>query len=341
MEIIFYQWQDENFFNIPGQTNDSITNACQGIYNVLITDGNGCTATVGPIDLTAPANPWDITVTENGVNCFGDCDGTATVTVNAGNTGPYTYQWDDPFGQTFATATNLCAGQYNVLISDAGTCDTTISVTIADTAAITTNGVVTDINCNGDCTGEVILTPAGGTGPYTIGWDDGQTGTTASNLCVGNITATVTDNVGCSVDTTFTIIQPLFPLTVTSSFVNITQCGQCNGSATVNVSGGTPGYTYLWSTAGVTGQGTNHVSGLCAGLISVEITDGNGCTIIETFVIQDAQGETFTLATTDASCFNTCDGTASITYTCNTPVCTQNLDRCSNRNAVNTNRNKH
>ncbi len=319
----FYQWQDEFLNDIPGQTNSSMTNICQGIYNLELTDGNGCSVTLGPVNLTQPSQPWDITVSTVGINCFGNCTGSGTVTVNSGNTAPYSYQWDDPFTQTSPTATSLCAGQYNVIVSDAGTCDTTIVVTIADTTAIVMNAAITNINCSGDCTGEVVLSPSGGTGPYTIIWSDAQTGTTASNLCVGNITGTVTDDVGCSIDTTITITQPLQPLTVTSSFVNITQCGQCNGSATVNVSGGTPGYTYVWSTAGVTGQGTNHVSGLCAGLISVEITDDNGCTIIETFVIQDAQGEVFTLNTTDASCFNTCDGTASLTYTCNSPVCSQ------------------
>jgi len=319
----FYQWQDEFFVDIAGQTNITINNICQGQYNLVITDGNGCTATLGPVDLTSPNAPWDVTLTENGVNCNGDCDGTATVTVNSGNVGPYTYLWNDPFAQTFATATNLCAGSYDVVISDAGVCDTTITVVISDTAAIATNGIRTDIDCNGDCTGEVVLAPTGGTPPYAIVWSDTQAGTTASNLCSGNITASLIDDVGCTVDTTFTIVEPLIPLTVTSSFVNITQCGQCNGSATVNVSGGTGTYTYVWSEPAVIGQGTNHVSGLCAGLISVEITDLNGCSIIESFVIQDADGEIFTLTNGDASCFGVCDGTASINYICNSPVCSQ------------------
>lgn len=319
----FYQWLDENLNPIVGQTNDSLINICQGVYHVNVTDGNGCLETFGPMDLTQPLSPWDVTIIETGISCFGDCNGTGSITVNNGNTAPYSFQWDDPLNQTTSNVISLCPGVYNVLISDAGTCDTTVIINIADTAALATNAIQTDIDCNGDCIGEVTLTPSGGTGPYSISWTDFQIGAIASNLCSGAITATIIDDNGCSLDSTFNIIEPLTPLSINSSFSNITQCNLCNGSATVNINGGTPPYTYVWSQAGVAGQGTNQVTALCAGLISVEITDFNGCIITETFVIADVDGETFVLNTNDATCFNTCDGDADITYTCIVPTCSQ------------------
>ncbi len=316
----FYQWLDDLMNPIAGQTNDTISNICQGTYNVQITDGNGCSIIEGPIDLTQPSNPWSVTSSTTDITCFGTCDGTATVTVNSGNTPPYTYLWDDPSAQTTPTATNLCPGTYHVTIFDAGSCDTTIQITILDALPFNTGGTQTDISCFGDCNGTATVNPTGGTSPYVITWDNGDLGSTASNLCAGNVTATMTDANGCSLDTTFTIIEPNAPLQTNTVFSNNSTCGACNGSATINVIGGTHPYTYVW-TGNPTGQGTNSVSGLCAGIISVTVTDANGCSVSEVFPITDINGEVLTMNGTDASCFGTCDGGAEVTFTCSDPTC--------------------
>lgn len=320
--IYFYQWQDDLQTAIAGQTNDTISNICQGTYYIEITDGNGCTLSQGPIDMTQPTNPWDVASSSTDISCNNVCDGTASVVVNAGNNPPYTYLWDDPANQITSTATSLCPGTYNVLISDAGVCDTTVQLTINDVPAFNNLGTQTDINCFGDCTGEAIVTPGGGTGPYTVTWSDAQIGVTASNLCVGPVIATITDATGCSMDTTFTIIEPGSSLTTNSVFVNNSTCGLCNGSATVNVIGGTPNYTYVWS-GPFTGQGTNTVSDLCSGIISVDVTDANGCSVTETFALQDVNGEVLTINSTDVSCFGICDGTADVAFACSDPACVQ------------------
>ncbi|MFK8036730.1 MAG: gliding motility-associated C-terminal domain-containing protein [Crocinitomicaceae bacterium] len=321
--IYFYQWKDENMVNIVGQTNDSIIDICQGTYYLEVTDGNGCLELFGPIDLTQPNLPWDISVVVSDISCFGDCNGSAAITVNAGNTPPYFYSWNDPLNQTTATGINLCEGLYSVTVSDQSSCDTTVSIQINSADPINTNAIQTNILCADDCNGEVTLMPSGGTGPYSVAWSNGDNGLVSSNLCAGNVTANLIDNLGCTLDTTFVITEPLSPISVISSFSNITQCNECNGSATINVLGGTTPYTFVWSEGGVTGQGTNNVTNLCSGLISVTVTDANGCSIIESFLIEDVNGDIFSLNTADASCFNICDGTATITPTCTVPNCTQ------------------
>ena len=318
----FYQWLDNAQNPIAGQTNDTINNLCQGTYYVQITDGNGCSIINGPIDMTQPTDPWNVTSTSTDISCNGVCDGTAGVTVIAGNTPPYTYLWDDPATQTNPNATALCPGTYNVTISDAGVCDTTVTLTVNDVPAFNNQGAQTNVSCFGDCTGDATVTPSGGNAPFNIVWSDAQTGNTASNLCVGPITATITDASGCSMDTTFTITEPANPLTANTVFANNATCGACNGSATINVVGGTPPYTYVW-TGNPTGQGTNTVSNLCAGIISVDVTDANGCTITQVFPITDVNAEVLTMSTTDASCFGVCDGTANASFTCSDPTCVQ------------------
>ncbi len=317
----FFQWLDEFSVFLPGQTDDTMSAVCQGIYNLTITDANGCAQSFGPFDMTAPTSPWVVTESQTNTSCFGTCDGTATVTVLAGNNPPYTYLWDDPFAQTTPTATNLCAGVYNVLISDAGVCDTTITFTILDNPQILANATITDVLCNGDCTGQVDVAPSGGTGPYTVTWSDLQVGLSAINLCAGAITCSITDANGCVLDTTITIAEP--PALVSASvFSNPSTCGVCNGSATVNVVGGTGGYTYDWFPDPAAGEGTPSALGLCPGIVTCTITDANGCVLVEVFAISDINGEVLDSAFTDVSCFGVCDGTADVIYVCGDPGCT-------------------
>ncbi|WP_066758704.1 T9SS type B sorting domain-containing protein [Crocinitomix algicola] len=319
----FYQWLDEFGDPILGQTDDSLENVCQGFYNLEITDLNGCSSLFGPIDMTAPSSPWDVMISQTDITCAGDCDGTATVVVLDGNNPPYTYLWDDPLSQTTPTANFLCEGTWSVTISDAGVCDTTISFNIVDNDPLFANMTdITHVDCFGECTGEITVNPIGGMPPYTLNWSDGQTGDHAIDLCSGPITLSITDALGCNIDTTFTINEAT-EITTLSSFSNNTTCGECNGSATVNVSGGTPGYDYDWTPDPLAGEGTNNATGLCPGVVSVTITDANGCELVETFGITDVPGEDVTVVSTDESCFGACDGTAEAIYVCSDPTCTQ------------------
>lgn len=318
----FFQWQDEFGVNLGGQTNDTMNNVCQGIYNVVVTDFEGCSIAFGPIDMTAPASPWIVTTASSDPTCSGSCDGTATVTVLGGNNPPYSYQWNDPFNQVTPGATNLCAGTWTVTISDAGICDTTISLTLVSAPAIIANAAITNILCFGASTGTITANPFGGLAPYTITWSDGQLGATASNLTAGAITMHVTDGNGCTKDTTIILTQPT-QLVVNSSFSNNSSCGVCNASATVNVAGGVPGYSYDWTPDPAAGDGTNNATGLCPGVVSCDITDQNGCLLTQAFPISDINGEILSPTSTDASCFGVCDGTADAAYTCGDPACTQ------------------
>ncbi|MBK6527300.1 MAG: SprB repeat-containing protein, partial [Crocinitomicaceae bacterium] len=149
--------------NLPGQTNDTLNNVCQGIYNVVVTDFEGCSIAFGPIDMTAPATPWIVTTVSTDPTCDGSCDGTATVTVLGGNNPPYTYLWNDPFVQVTPNASNLCSGNWSVTISDAGICDTTISFTLIDAPAVLANAGITQNLCFDYCNGLVVANPSGGT----------------------------------------------------------------------------------------------------------------------------------------------------------------------------------
>jgi len=125
-----------------------------------------------------------------------------------------------------------------------------------------------------------VLTPAGGIAPYAYNWSpvppNGQGGSTATALCAGDYTVTVTDAAGCTSVQTYTIVEPQ-PLTLSGSSVP-SACGACDGEASVIVAGGVPGYTYQW-TLGAAIYGTDTaITDLCGGIYNVVVTDATGCT---------------------------------------------------------------
>lgn len=126
----------------------------------------------------------------------------------------------------------------------------------------------------------------GGTGGYIYTWknSDGipiSSQAAATGLSAGNYTITVTDANGCTIEDVVDIIQPK-ALSVTFDTTRAT-CGGSDGSATVQVNGGTEGYTYVWNT----GETTQKIEGLKADTYTVTITDANDCKITDTIVIQE------------------------------------------------------
>ena len=218
------------------------------------------------------------------INCKGQCTGTATANPVNG-TSPITYLWSN--SQTTPTITGLCAGTYTVIITDADT-TATAAVTITQPIAPLAAGISSFANatCNALCNGKATATASGGTPGYTYSWNSTpvQISSTASGLCAGNYTVTITDSKGCTTTQTVTINQPTALVASIAAPTNVTCKGFCNGSATVNASGGTPGYTFLWNLVSG-GQTTSTPTDLCAGVDTVTVTDANGCSMRDTVTI--------------------------------------------------------
>jgi gliding motility-associated-like protein len=320
-----YQWLNGIGNPIAGETADNIQNLCDGaIRSVVVTDANGCTTTIGTETISGPAQ-FVYTTAFTDVSCFGDCDGTATITVTAGGVPPYTYLWDDPGAQTTPTATALCPGTYTATVFDAAGCDTTETFIISEPLEVFANVSITTNVCNGDCNATLAAIPFGGTGsPYTFLWGPGgETSSVITNLCAGTYDLTVTDGNGCFKDTTIILTDP--PAMTLISNVNDATCNQvpCDGSASVipGGGGGSP-YTFSWSPAPLTGQGTANVTGLCAGIYTVDITDNLGCTVQFTVPVNNIGAEIITTDSTNVTCFGDCDGTATVNNPCLDAPCT-------------------
>ncbi|RMA56688.1 Ig-like domain-containing protein, partial [Ulvibacter antarcticus] len=274
-----------------GQTTQSITGLTAGVYTVTVTDSVTLCTTTSTATVNQPGVlSSGIAITN--VNCFGNNSGSLDLTVTGG-TAPYTFVWA-PNGETTEDLFNLVAGTYSVTITDARGCVATNSATVLQpSSGLTISTVVTDVLCNGDATGAIDVTVGGGTPPYSYVWSNGTTTEDLSNIVAGTYTVNVTDSNGCTISASNVVVaEPANALSIVITKENATTGQGCtDGEATATVSGGTPGYTYLWS-ASAGGQTTATATNLPAGTHSVTVTDSNGCVLTQGVVID---------------CSNTCD----------------------------------
>ncbi|MEL1255957.1 T9SS type A sorting domain-containing protein [Flavobacterium sp. DGU38] len=291
-----------------GGTAATATGLAAGNYTVTITDANACTITRN-FTITQPPVLNATAAAQTNIACNGGATGSATVAVTGGTPG-YTYLWA-PTGGTAATASGLVAGTYTVTVTDANSCTDTQSFTITQPSALTATSSQTNTSCNGGANGVASVTVSGGQPGYTYSWSpSGGTAATATGLAAGNYTVTITDANACTITRNFTITQPPVLNATAAAQTNIACNGGATGSATVAVTGGTPGYTYLWAPTGGTAA---TASGLVAGTYTVTVTDANACTDTQSFTITQPSALTATSSQTNLSCNGGANGVASVT----------------------------
>lgn len=297
--------------NANNQTTPIATNLGAGTYSVTITDSVGCNASTSVVI----TDPQDITfiISSFDPTCFGSCDGEAWINV-VGGTPPYNYQWLDNGGNTISTidtASALCDGAYQLIITDDNGCTAITNFTITDPALVTATSSGTDVTCFGACDGTATATPGVGVAPFSFQWDDpnAQTTATALGLCPGTYTCTITDDDGCITTVQVTITEPTELVASINTVGNVSCNGLCDGFTQVDVVGGTAPYTYSWNNGALTTQTINN---LCAGTYDIVVTDDNGCTSAASITITEPTAMAFTTTTVDVSCFGSCDGEAAI-----------------------------
>ena len=155
------------------------------------------------------------------------------------------------------------------------------------------NMIITQVNCFGNSTGAINITPAGGIPPYSFLWSNQATTEDISNLIAGNYTLTITDSRGCATVKIFAITQPT-QIALTTSGTNVS-CPDCyDGTVSVIATGGTESgdYSYLWDDPQAQTSAT--AVGLGVGTYTVLVTDDNGCTKSASFTIIDITGHSVT-----------------------------------------------
>ncbi|MCX6267403.1 MAG: T9SS type A sorting domain-containing protein [Bacteroidetes bacterium] len=139
---------------------------------------------------------------------------------------------------------------------------------------------ISPIHCNGSTIGTVDIVVTGGLPPYYYEWSNGGSGELIVGLGAGFYTVTVTDNGGKGVSASFEVTEP--PALATSGSVGMTSCvGVADGSINLFVTGGVAPYSFIWSNGAV----SRNISGLVAGTYTISVSDANGCTTANNFLV--------------------------------------------------------
>ena len=292
-----------------------------GTYGVTVMDNKGCTVTGGPVTINENS-AIVLTETHVDVGCFGTATGSIDLTVNGG-TSPYAYNWQGPNGFTADTQdiSNLEAGNYDVTVTDAYNCTSTLSVIISSAAAIDVSETHTNVSCNGGNDGTILLTVNGGTAPYNYNWTGPScpcNGNSLSNLTAGTYQVTVTDNLGCTASLSIDITQPT-AIVVVGTITNINCYGECTGVVDITVNGGVPPYTYQWTGPNSFSSNSEDINNLCAGTYWVTIYDANNCTRVRNFQVISPPDITITAFTQNPTCSGYCNGFINLNVNGGTP----------------------
>ncbi|MCW5907660.1 MAG: T9SS type A sorting domain-containing protein [Chitinophagales bacterium] len=291
-----YQWSN-------GQTTPAATNLTAGTYTVTITDVNSCSITASAT-VTQP-NAISATGSGNSISCHGGNNGAIILSVTGG-TSPYSYQWSN--GSTSANLNGLTAGTYGLTVTDANSCIATFSGTLNEPPALLLTTSSSNAGCN-QSTGSASVNATGGTSPYAYSWNTGATSSSLSNIGAGTYTVTVTDNNNCTT-TASAIVNSAGSLSAGISGTNVACFGNSTGSASVTINNGMQPITYNWSNGGTTSSITN----VPAGIYTVTVTDGNGCSSILTNIISQPAALNLSTSSTDANC-GTATGAAQVNVT--------------------------
>jgi hypothetical protein len=244
---------------------------------------------------------------QTNIPCFGGT-GTAQVSVSGGM-GGYTYAWS-PVGGNAATSTPLIAGSYSCTATDIYGCSITQSFLITEASALSVSTTQNNPLCNGTMTGDATVSVTGGTPSYTYAWSSGGIAATESGLGAGTYTCTITDASGCSTTSTVNITEPS-AISITGGIVSTSCFGTADGAINIMTSGGTPGYTWIWSH----GATTESIANLTDGLYCVTVTDVNGCTFTTCLTVTSPPLLTTAGVVTDASSCTSNDGAVDLTVT--------------------------
>ncbi|MBK9337625.1 MAG: hypothetical protein IPM98_14105 [Lewinellaceae bacterium] len=291
-----------------GGTSETIQNLSCGTYTVTITDVAGCTHTATD-SLPCPALLLVDSIAVQPVRCFGAANGVLTVFAQGG-TGGLSYLWNDPNQQLTASASNLLAGNYTVIVSDGNGCTTSASATVSEPPQISAVLVPTSVTCFGGNDGTVQATAAGGTPPYTYTWNVPQSTPILVGLPAGNYTLTVTDANGCSFSpAAATVSQPGTPLQITAIQTRNACAGAGNGAATATAIGGNGApFTFEWSN----GQTDPAPTNFAAGNYTVTVADSKGCTATQSLNIAEWSSIQVSVATILPTCPGGNDGQAAV-----------------------------
>lgn len=301
-----FSWQGPNGFIANSKDIDQLFG---GDYNLTVTDAGGCSAT---FDFNVADDVvFDGNFAVADVTCFGETDGIIFPSITGG-VAPYEFSIDGvSFGNETEILSNLASGTYDIQVKDANNCVLVAGsgIVVAQPEELIANiGLTFNDGCN-EATLEAQ--PTGGTGPYSFIWDNDLTLSSGqlSNVTEGTHTLVIMDEESCIAENTISVSFP-GPISLANTVITEPGCGNNEAMIGLTVQGGTPPYSFDW--AHDPDLDSEIATNLAGGIYSVKISDALGCEFTESFQVEDVSVLSLTHSNTDPSCFNSPDGSISV-----------------------------
>lgn len=269
-----YQYSPDNgaqFFN-----SNVLGNLIAGTYTVIVRDANNC-QTTNSVVVNQPTELLINTQNSTPASCHAECDGVATITTTGGS-GGNSYSWAaGTVGGNAPSANSLCAGSYNVIVTDANSCTVNATLNITEPPILSITSIsATNTSCNNVCDGTIFINSPTAVDYSIDGGATYQPLNLFSNLCAGTYSIVVRNSVGCITETqSITITEPAVLVQNLIPEDGMTICYDGYGTLSASASGGTSPYLFIWST-GDTAQYLT-VNDTLPATYTCTIEDINGC----------------------------------------------------------------
>ena len=257
-----------------GEDTEDLINLLAGAYELTVTDQNNCTEIISAT-ITEPSTAIMLQLNYQANICYGTNSGEISAIAIGGTvSGDYNYLWSN--GGTTDQISGLIADSYQISVSDDNGCEKVEQAEIiqpSDTLEII-NSTANDVNCFGENTGSIDITVSGGWGSYSYSWNNSATTEDISDLITENYSVTVTDMGGCEALGSYFVDEPTNIELELISTTDILCFNQNTGEIDIEVTGGSPSYSFLWSNNAT----TEDLSDITADSYQLTVTDLNGCT---------------------------------------------------------------
>ena len=251
------------------KTNDSLHS---GWNQVMIEHPDGCIVVDSVLIPEPPPVIESFEVTD--VFCHGDANGTIQLQMDSIYF-PQSIEWFN--GDTSLIIEGLSEGFYSVIASDLRGCVDSLNIEVNSPDSLIFVPDYSEYLCYGEQNGFVEFSVQGGTSPYIYLLNGEQyEDSVIFGLSEGIYSSSILDQNNCASQVDFEI-QMLEPLELSFEVIPASGVGTLDGIIISNTTGGLPPYQYDWG--GLPAESV--VVYLPSGWYTLELTDSNGCTVID------------------------------------------------------------
>ncbi|NND07801.1 MAG: OmpA family protein [Saprospiraceae bacterium] len=296
-----YQWDN-------GEIGPVAKNLEAGTHFMTVTDSKGCQAS-GSVEIGQEVGELALTLERTGISkCANDQLNAVTANIQGG-LGPYELKWSDP-SLTGREVQGVKGGVYFLTVTDSRGTTAEANINIPTLKPLVAKARSQRSASIGKEDGRASVSIVGGTEPYQMQWDNGETKKSASNLSSGSHTVTVTDDGGCEISAEVVIEQEVGKLAVYIEQTGTSACaGDKRNQLTASILGGQEPYQLAWSDPSLSSE---EVNGLSGGVYFLTVTDAQGKTADASINIPTLKELTLEAMVNSDASTNTSDGRATV-----------------------------